>query len=526
MLNKSHHSSKPLTFEFFRYLTFYYFSLAFIITAGQIIFEYYNTKGAIKHSVEKLLTNFSDSLSNSLWEFNEVQTKTIIDGIYQSPYVTAIVLKDADANILYKLGFKNIQDNTYNLLKQISFSGSRKFGMLLEKKIKTGSRTKVGEIYVYSNDDVIFEQISGIIYYVLVNSVVKTIGLWLIILFLLRKKLSEPIMDLVEKIKKIDPKDPSAISLPPKKGVTEINEIIYNFNNLSDELKKYKDILEAIIENKTELLEAKNIEVKQLIVKLKDAQDRIIEQEKMNSLGLVSAGIAHELRNPLNLSKNAIIILKELIAKPEVNSNKLNQTLEIVFNNNARMETIITNMLLQGRKNGETPSKINLYSFISLNSKAIQKSLNTQSSDNCEIEINIPKSIHLFVYPHDLGRFLLNIFENALYAINERFKKDEFHPKITVSVLNESSSEIQISIKDNGVGIPENIKKDIMQPFFSTKPAGIGTGLGLYLSYDVIKQHKGKMEIKSKENKYTEIIFTLSKELNESMNLKKSLSIK
>ncbi len=514
MNNNSHYSRKPITFEFFKNLTIYYFSLAALVTTAQIVFEYYKTKDSIELSIKEVVHNFSDSLSNSLWEFNEVQTNTILAGIYQSPYVTEITLLDADDKVLFSKKVEHENNRKLGIFNKILPIDSNSYNLTLFKDSSESSSIKVGTISVFTSNTIIFDQISGIIYYVLFNSIIKTIGLWLIILLLLKRKVRDPILTLVDDIKNINPKNPTTIEVSKDDNVSEISDIIINFNNLSTELKKYKDILEAIIENKTELLEERNEEVQSLLLKLKDAQDRIIDQEKMSSLGLVSAGIAHELRNPLNLSKNSIVILQDVLEKNYYTDN-VQQLLKIVLDNNTRMETIITNMLLQGKKSDECPSLINLNSFVTINAKAIQKSLRTKSSEQCQIEILIPKSIHINIFPHDFGRLLLNVFENAFYAINEKFNINEFKPKLTVSILSETSDIIKISIRDNGTGISPDIKKKILEPFYTTKPPGEGTGLGLYLSYDVAKQHGGHMEINSIKGEFTEVIISLSKLLNK-----------
>jgi signal transduction histidine kinase len=130
---------------------------------------------------------------------------------------------------------------------------------------------------------------------------------------------------------------------------------------------------------------------------------------------------------------------------------------------------------------------------------------------NAKVESNFDSTIPaLKVVPQDIGRVLLNLINNALYAVNEKSKKqnNDYEPSVVVSTKN-PGDRIEIHVRDNGPGIPDNIKEKIFQPFFTTKPTGQGTGLGLSLSYDIVKAHGGELKVKSSENEGTEFIIHL-----------------
>jgi two-component system NtrC family sensor kinase len=286
------------------------------------------------------------------------------------------------------------------------------------------------------------------------------------------------------------------------------------------------------VDNKTELLKEKNIEVRNLINKLEQAQNQIINQEKLNSLGLVSAGIAHELKNPLNISKNSVIVLKDILSinNPEENYNakeidldKLQRApaiIEMLLDSNQRMETIIKNMLLQSRTEYTKPADVNLFSFINMNLRVVQKSLKTDASNTAKIIVDIDEDINLKVFPNELGRLLVNLYENSFFALGEKLNKmqtsnTEYTPELRTSVKKFGKNKILFTVHDNGIGIPNNVKDKILEPFFTTKPTGLGTGLGLYLSYEIIKKHHGEITINSEVNVYTEIQIILPTDLDK-----------
>ncbi len=263
---------------------------------------------------------------------------------------------------------------------------------------------------------------------------------------------------------------------------------------------------------------------------LKEAQEQLIQAEKMASLGQLTAGIAHEIKNPLNfvnnfaeLSKDLAVELDEEIEKlemdPEVRDNmhdiisdlKLNVTK--IHEHGRRADNIVKGMLLHSRgKSGEfrdTDVNALLAEYVNLGYHGMRAA---DTSFNVKIEQDYDTSIpNLFVVPQDLSRVFLNLINNACYASHEKKveKGANFAPILTVSSkLNGEFAEFRV--KDNGKGISEENLKKIFNPFFTTKPTGKGTGLGLSLSYEiVVKEHKGEIRAESVEGQYAEFIVTL-----------------
>ncbi|HYQ58344.1 MAG TPA: two-component regulator propeller domain-containing protein, partial [Draconibacterium sp.] len=278
-----------------------------------------------------------------------------------------------------------------------------------------------------------------------------------------------------------------------------------------------------------ELEHAKEIEkaysrLEQSHESLKATQSQLIQSEKMARLGELTAGIAHEIQNPLNFVNNFSEVSKELIAemKEEIKnknyseveeiSDDIDSNLEKINHHGKRAESIVKGMLLHSRGNtGQKEStdintladeylRLSYHGF-----RAKDKSFNADFK--LEADKTLPK---IKVVPQDIGRVLLNLINNAFYAVNEKVKQNENSYKPLVVVQTRKSEEgIEIHVSDNGPGIPVTAVRKIFEPFFTTKPTGQGTGLGLSLSYDIVKAHGGNLNVETTEEKGTKFIISL-----------------
>ena len=278
--------------------------------------------------------------------------------------------------------------------------------------------------------------------------------------------------------------------------------------------------LDILVAQRTaELTEQKN-ELQNTVELLKATQDQLIQQEKLASLGELTAGIAHEIQNPLNFVNNFSEVSMELvdemgeefikgdIEEAKAIANDIKQNLEKIIHHGKRADAIVKNMLQHSRSNsGEKQlTDINALAdeYLRLSYHGLRaKDKMFNSNMVAELDPALPK---LNVISQDIGRVLLNLFNNAFYAVQQRHNKegDSYKPEVKVSTALKGKF-IEIKVTDNGAGIPDEIKDKIMQPFFTTKPTGEGTGLGLSLSYDIItKGHGGEIDIDSKTNEFTQ----------------------
>jgi len=258
---------------------------------------------------------------------------------------------------------------------------------------------------------------------------------------------------------------------------------------------------------------------------LKSAQQQLIQSEKMASLGELTAGIAHEIQNPLNFVNNFSDVNKELADELEQEMNKGNYTdakaiakdikdnEQKINHHGKRADAIVKGMLQHSRTSSgqKEPTDINALAdeYLRLayhGMRAKDKSFNTNTKT--EFDSHIGK---INVVPQDIGRVILNLINNAFYAVSEKQKQNlgGYEPTVSVSTT-KHNSKVEIKVKDNGNGIPQKIVDKIFQPFFTTKPTGQGTGLGLSLAYDIItKGHGGELKVETKEGEGSEFVIQL-----------------
>ncbi|TMJ16800.1 MAG: GAF domain-containing protein [Alphaproteobacteria bacterium] len=263
---------------------------------------------------------------------------------------------------------------------------------------------------------------------------------------------------------------------------------------------------------------------------LRTAQDRLIQTEKLASLGQLTAGIAHEIKNPLNFVNNFSAVSAELIdemndvlkqtkldgkTREEIDelTHMLKGNLEKVVQHGKRADSIVKNMLLHSRAgSGEhRPADINAIVEESLN-LAYHGARAEKSGFNITLKRDLdPEAGMVDLYPQEITRVFLNLISNGFYAATKRKEAgvDGFEPTLSATTKNLGNA-VEIRIRDNGTGIPLEVKEKMFNPFFTTKPAGEGTGLGLSMSHDiVVKQHGGKIDVDTEPGSFTEFIITL-----------------
>jgi signal transduction histidine kinase len=276
-----------------------------------------------------------------------------------------------------------------------------------------------------------------------------------------------------------------------------------------------------------ENVEARTRELAKSLEELRTAQDRLVQTQKLASLGQLTAGIAHEIKNPLNFVNNFSAVSVELIDEMQetlegmqldedkrTEMNQLAETLrgnlDKVVQHGKRADTIVKNMLLHSRQgSGEhRPVDVNALVEESLNlayhgARAEKQGFNITLKRSFD-----PNAGEVDVFPQEITRVLLNVISNGFYAATKRkgqADSDGYEPTLAAATKN-LGDRVEIGIRDNGAGIPPEVKEKMFNPFFTTKPAGEGTGLGLSLSYDiVVKQHGGTIEVDTRPGEFTEL---------------------
>ena len=294
---------------------------------------------------------------------------------------------------------------------------------------------------------------------------------------------------------------------------------------LRTEAKKQE--LEYQVAERTAALTQQKEELEETIAELKSTQNQLIQAEKMASLGELTAGIAHEIQNPLNFVNNfselSIELAKELqeeFDREEMDKDliidlvsDLVQNQEKINHHGKRAASIVRGMLQHSRSSTGQKENTALNDladeYLRLAYHGLRAKDKTFNADfKTEFDTRIPK---IDIVPQDFGRVLLNLINNAFYAVQQKAKMgiEGYKPMVTVSTILEEE-DIVIKISDNGTGIPESVKAKIFQPFFTTKPTGQGTGLGLSLAYDIVtKGHGGTLDVETQEGQGTTFIITL-----------------
>ncbi|WP_460915989.1 two-component regulator propeller domain-containing protein [Spirosoma areae] len=289
--------------------------------------------------------------------------------------------------------------------------------------------------------------------------------------------------------------------------------------------QRENQLLEEKVVLRTDQLNRKSHELEHSLIKLRSTQTQLIQREKMASLGELTAGIAHEIQNPLNFVNNFSEVSTELVAELEAEAQAgriddvlaiagdLTQNLQKITLHGQRASSIVKGMLEHSRTATGDRESTEINSLAGEYLRLAYQGLRAKDTTfNVEIKTDFDADLGLVeVVPQEIGRVLLNLFNNAFYAVQEKQKTASgyYQPTVTVSTA-QVDSNVEIRVKDNGKGIPEAVKTKIFQPFFTTKPTGEGTGLGLSLSYDIVtKGHGGEMRVISQEGMGAEFIISL-----------------
>ena len=265
-------------------------------------------------------------------------------------------------------------------------------------------------------------------------------------------------------------------------------------------------------------------ELRNTLDNLKSTQAQLIQSEKMASLGELTAGIAHEIQNPLNFVNNFSEVNTELVdeagqAMDKGNINEAKTILDDIKENEKkishhgkRADAIVKGMLQHSHSGSGVKEPTDINALVDEYLRLAYHGLRAKDKTfNAKFETDLDKTIEkINVVPQDIGRVLLNLINNAFYAVTEKGKQVNgvYEPTVSVSTK-KLDRKIAIKVKDNGNGIPQKVLDKIFQPFFTTKPTGEGTGLGLSLSYDIIKAHGGEIKVQTKEGEASEFIIQL-----------------
>jgi C4-dicarboxylate-specific signal transduction histidine kinase len=295
-------------------------------------------------------------------------------------------------------------------------------------------------------------------------------------------------------------------------------------------LREQNQLLEQRVTERTVELSEQKEALQKTLQELKASQSQLIQKEKMASLGQLTAGVAHEIQNPLNFVINFGEINAELLSeiKERVAGEKLpkeftddinpliddfEDNLKKIVNHSKRADGIVKNMLQHSRRQSGAMELTDLNELAQEYVKlAYYGFRTTHKSFHCNFQTLYDASMdRIDLVPEDIGHTLVNLFDNAFFSMNEKMKlgRSNYEPVLTIATEKKANKAL-ITVRDNGLGIPTKIMDKIYQPFFTTKPTGEATGLGLSLSYDMIKAHQGEIKVDSTEGEFAAFTIELS----------------
>ncbi len=295
--------------------------------------------------------------------------------------------------------------------------------------------------------------------------------------------------------------------------------------------EKLKAELEIQVVERTAALTAQKIELEHTLAELLNTQKQLIQSEKMASLGELTAGIAHEIQNPLNFVNNFSEVSTEMIKEIQDERGKalgerdealendllkdISENMMKINHHGKRAADIVKGMLQHSRTSSGQKELTDINALADEYLRLAYHGLRAKDkSFNATMKTNFDESIgKINIIPQDIGRVILNLITNAFYVVKQRQDQilgtlEVYTPLVSIST-SKKENKIEIVISDNGNGIPDSIKDKIFQPFFTTKPTGQGTGLGLSLSYDMVKAHGGELKVETKEGVGSEFMVSL-----------------
>jgi signal transduction histidine kinase len=385
------------------------------------------------------------------------------------------------------------------------------------------------------------KMLNSLLWWVLLGLAIAVIGA-----FIFSRQISKPILRMskaAEEISsgqfdvKVDYKAKDEIGVLGKSLVNMGKSLKENFEkieNQNKELEEYSKGLEVKVNQRTAELKEKNITLEHTLIKLKETQDQLIVNEKLASLGALTSGIAHEIKNPLNFINNFAILSGDLVDELDEELKKENveikqddrENIQDILGNlksnvtkisdhGKRADRIVHSMLQHSRGNVGEFQQTDLNNFMDDCVTFTWDSMRAKDpSFSVSIQRDFDKALEkVNINPSSLSQVVLNIINNSVYAMKEKKKKTggDYAPELRISTR-DLGEQAEVRIRDNGPGIPKKHLEKIFEPFFTTKPTGEGTGLGLSLSHDIIVgMHKGEMKVETADGEFTEFIILLPK---------------
>ncbi|MDX3774687.1 ATP-binding protein [Chromatiaceae bacterium AAb-1] len=547
-----------------------YFILTFVVTLGQIVAEYFNTKNHINGELETLQQTFSGSLTRAIWELNTQQALIIADGLLAIPAIEGIIVRDDSGAVITQLGrYIDIHERFSNQLVReglrLTEPQSGIFGYTFPLIFEfSGRATQVGDVTLFSSRAVIIERIKIGIYFLIGNAILKTTFLIILFLIAFRRQLTTPLADLTQQIEELelDHLDNARIEVQHDNGAIELTVMADAFNRLIGRVQDYKSQLQAtqkqlmqsnekldrqnllleqevarktsglsqammdLQQQKQELeikqqilreeierrrhtedaLRSKQSELERIVDDLKQAQDRLVQSEKMAALGGLVAGITHEVNTPVGIGVTATSFLAEkiqLLAQSyhdktltpramEQFIEEAAQGAELLQSNLTRASELIASFKqIAVDQASDAVRMVNLADYLTEIIRSLQPNF---KKTNIQIELNCPDNIMLNCPAGAISQIFTNLLMNSLIHGFDEGQEG----LIRITILDEENN-VDIRYSDNGKGLTQEQLEKLFHPFFTTRRNQGGSGLGTHITYNLVRQTLGgSIQVSSK----------------------------
>ncbi len=486
-----------------------------------------DAQGTLADRIEELTRVQSGSISGPLWSFNILQLNLVTSSMINDPDVVGVSVLDETGAVVAADGVQeaNLEDRIFMRQRTVSF-------------FDDGTKRDIGELRVFYSEerllaDAVTRRLTALVAIALLIGALiigALVGLHYTVLVPLGRFATA--IGLARDTDQVVPVDWNTQD--------EMGNVAHAFNDLQSqqksdeaELRRIQDNLEDLVEKRTETLAQREVQLvgardkaEHALEELRATQSRLIQSQKMASLGQLSAGIAHEIKNPLNFVNNFSLMsvemlgeLKEALAahnaaptnetKEEIAelTQLLSDNLEKIEHHGHRADNIVRNMLLHSR---DGPADFRQAQINNVLREAVNLAFHSARAEVAGFNITIHEELdsdlpETFCVPQDLSRVFINLASNAMYATHQKTKKElpGYEPLLEIHTAAEKN-RIRIDVRDNGEGIPQSVREQVFEPFFTSKPTGEGTGLGLSLAYDIVHEtHRGDIRLESEEGEGT-----------------------
>lgn len=468
-----------------------------ILTAFQLITDYQRDFSKLQNNFTIIKNSYLDSMAEHLWSYDTRLLEIQLDGLGRLQGVSFLKLV-ADNKVIYEMGTSDPSDENYKRFEIYHKNTNEILGTLdVELDIKS------------LRDKYLREAV-----WIFIRQAAKTAVVVLFLYFIFNQILVVHIESIAKYLRENRGRDAQSLNLKrhPHKDPDELDILVESINQFRTDLLEANQKLESLnqaleqkVIERTRQLTTKNESLEKAMLQIKRMQATLVAQERLASLGSLTASVAHEIRNPLNFVLN----FSELLSESE-NLEEIKEVSRIILKHSQRIDQIVRSMQILSGYDSDVLEAVDINDLVR---KAYQETLSVRSLSSSyippKVTYRLSEPISVPAYTNSLLRALANIMDNAIHALEKKqLTNPDFEPELTLST-SVRGDMVEISIRDNGVGIPKILGEKIFDPFLTTKSAGEGSGLGLTVAFNIAQKHGGTLKYTSEFGQWTEFVISL-----------------